>query len=70
MFKTLEDLVNIIRDRKSSQDASSYTTKLLKDKSVEHIMNTTGLCTKCKSCRETVRRIVLENAVESCSMRL
>jgi|MDSZ01.3.fsa_nt_gb bacterioferritin-associated ferredoxin len=44
--------------------------KLLKDKSVEHIMNTTGLCTKCKSCRETVRRIVLENAVESCSMRM
>ena len=34
MFKTLEDLVNIIRDRKSSQDASSYTTKLLKDKSL------------------------------------
>ena len=44
--------------------------KLLKDKSVEHIMNTTGLCTKCKSCRETVRKIVLENAVESCSMRM
>ena len=34
MLKTLEDLVNIIRDRKSSPDASSYTTKLLKDKSL------------------------------------
>ena len=44
--------------------------ELLKENTVEHIMNTTGLCTKCKSCRETVRRIVLENAVESCSMRM
>ena len=34
MLKTLEDLVNIIRDRKSSPDDSSYTTKLLKDKSL------------------------------------
>ena len=34
MLKTSEDLVNIIRDRKSSPDDSSYTTKLLKDKSL------------------------------------
>ena len=34
MLKTLEDLVNIIRDRKSSPDGSSYTTKLLNDKSL------------------------------------
>ena len=33
MLKTLEELVNIIRDRKSSDD-SSYTAKLLKDKSL------------------------------------
>lgn len=44
--------------------------ELLKENTVEYIMNTTGLCTQCKTCRETVRRIVLENAVESCSMRL
>lgn len=44
--------------------------ELLKENTVEHIMNTTGLCTQCKTCRETVRRIVLENALESCSMRL
>tara|TARA_B100000963_G_scaffold95730_1_gene82561 strand:- start:6713 stop:6997 length:285 start_codon:yes stop_codon:yes gene_type:complete len=32
MLKTLEDLINIIRKRKSSLDDDSYTTKLLKDK--------------------------------------
>ena len=34
MLKTLEDLINIIRDRKSSSNDSSYTSKLLKDKSL------------------------------------
>ena len=34
MLKTLENLINIIRDRKSSSDKSSYTSKLLKDKSL------------------------------------
>ena len=34
MLKTLEDLINTIRDRKSSSDDSSYTLKLLKDKSL------------------------------------
>ena len=34
MLKTLENLINIIRDRKSSLDDSSYTSKLLKDKSL------------------------------------
>ena len=34
MLKTLEDLINIIRDRKSSSDDSSYTSKLLRDKSL------------------------------------
>ncbi len=34
MLKTLEDLIKIIRVRKSSSDASSYTSKLLKDKSL------------------------------------
>ena len=34
MLKTLEDLIATIRQRKSSSDASSYTAKLLKDKSL------------------------------------
>ncbi len=34
MLNILEELVNIIRDRKSSSDSSSYTAKLLKDKSL------------------------------------
>ena len=34
MFKTLEDLIKIIRERKSSSDDNSYTSKLLKDKSL------------------------------------
>ena len=34
MFKTLEDLIATIRQRKSSSNVSSYTTKLLKDKSL------------------------------------
>ena len=32
MFKSLEELVNIIRDRKNSNLAKSYTNKLLNDK--------------------------------------
>ena len=34
MLKTLEDLIATIRQRKSSSDESSYTAKLLKDKSL------------------------------------
>ena len=34
MLKTLEDLIATIRQRKSSSDATSYTVKLLKDKSL------------------------------------
>ena len=34
MLKTLEDLISTIRQRKSSSDESSYTAKLLKDKSL------------------------------------
>ena len=34
MLKTLEDLIKIIRERKYSSDGSSYTSKLLKDKSL------------------------------------
>ena len=34
MLKTLEDLIKIIRERISSSDDSSYTAKLLKDKSL------------------------------------
>ena len=32
MLKSLEELVNIIRDRKNSDPKLSYTSKLLKDK--------------------------------------
>ena len=32
MLKPLEELVNIIRDRKNSNPEKSYTSKLLKDK--------------------------------------
>jgi hypothetical protein len=32
MFKTLEDLVKIIRDRKKSSSEKSYTHKLLNNK--------------------------------------
>ena len=34
MLKTLEYLIKIIRERKSLPDDSSYTSKLLKDKSL------------------------------------
>ena len=34
MLKTLEDLINIIRDRKNSSPDKSYTKKLLVDKSL------------------------------------
>ena len=34
MLKTLEDLISIIRQRKSSSDDKSYTSKLLKDKNL------------------------------------
>ena len=34
MLKTLENLINVIRDRKSSSDDSSYTSKLLKNRSL------------------------------------
>jgi phosphoribosyl-ATP pyrophosphohydrolase len=34
MFKILEDLIATIRQRKLSSDESSYTAKLLKDKSL------------------------------------
>ena len=34
MLKTLEDLIATIRQRKLSSDQSSYTAKLLKDKSL------------------------------------
>ena len=32
MLKTLEELINIIRQRKNSSDEKSYTNKLLSDK--------------------------------------
>ena len=32
MFKTLEELINVIRQRKNSSNENSYTNKLLSDK--------------------------------------
>ena len=32
MLKSLEELVNVIRDRKNSSSEKSYTSKLLNDK--------------------------------------
>ena len=34
MLKTLEELIELIRDRKKSSDESSYTKKLLHDKNL------------------------------------
>ena len=34
MLKTLEDLISIIRERKSSPNEKSYTSKLLSDKNL------------------------------------
>ena len=34
MLKTLENLINVIRDRKNSSPDKSYTKKLLEDKSL------------------------------------
>tara|TARA_Y100000589_G_C27033263_1_gene579941 strand:+ start:240 stop:512 length:273 start_codon:yes stop_codon:yes gene_type:complete len=34
MLKTLEDLISIIRERKSSPNEKSYTSKLLRDKNL------------------------------------
>tara|TARA_Y100000591_G_C21843929_1_gene707470 strand:- start:615 stop:890 length:276 start_codon:yes stop_codon:yes gene_type:complete len=34
MFKTLEELINIIRQRKKSPNEKSYTNKLIKDKNL------------------------------------
>jgi len=44
--------------------SESKLKSLLKENTVEHIINTTGLCTKCKTCKETVTKIILENALE------
>ena len=37
MFKNLEKLVQVIRDRKNSSTENSYTRKLLNDKSVDKV---------------------------------
>tara|TARA_Y100001980_G_C14380642_1_gene182773 strand:+ start:322 stop:597 length:276 start_codon:yes stop_codon:yes gene_type:complete len=34
MFKTLEELINIIRQRKKSPNEKSYTNKLIRDKNL------------------------------------
>ncbi len=44
MFKNLEDLINIIRERKKNSNPSSYTNKLLNDKklSIEKVKEEIG----------------------------
>ena len=44
MFKNLEDLINIIRERKKNSKLSSYTNKLLNDKklSIEKVKEEIG----------------------------
>jgi len=44
MFKNLEDLINIIRERKKNSKPSSYTNKLLNDKklSIEKVKEEIG----------------------------
>ena len=37
MLKSLEELVNIIRDRKNSNSEKSYTSKLLNDKKMNAV---------------------------------
>jgi len=44
--------------------SESKLKSLLNENTIEKIINTTGLCTKCKTCKETVKRLVLENAME------
>jgi len=44
--------------------------QLLKENTIEHLMNTVGICRQCGTCKETVKRLLLENAVESCNMRM
>lgn len=46
--------------------SESKLKDLLRENSIEEIMNTTGLCTNCKTCKQTVQKIVLENAYEKC----
>ncbi len=43
--------------------------KLLMNITIERIVATAGLC-KCPTCRKSIRRAVLENALESSNMRL
>lgn len=51
--------------------SESKLKELLKENTIEKIINTTGLCTNCKTCKDTVHKIVLENAFEELdSMRL
>lgn len=44
--------------------SESELKDLLKNNSLESIINNTGLCTKCKTCKGTVSRLVLQNAQE------
>ena len=52
MLKYLEELVNIIRDRKNSNPEKSYTSKLLNDKK----MNVSKLNEEVKELVEAVRK--------------
>ena len=42
---------------------------ILEKNTIEKLYNTVGLC-KCHGCKEKLKRLLLERAVESCSMRM
>ena len=52
MLKSLEELVNIIRDRKNSNPEKSYTSKLLRDKK----MNVTKVNEEVKELIEAIQK--------------
>jgi len=52
MLKSLEELVNIIRDRKNSNPEKSYTSKLLNDKK----MNVAKLNEEVKELIDTIQK--------------
>ena len=39
MFKTLEELISVIRQRKTSSSEKSYTSKLLIDKKLKNVFH-------------------------------
>lgn len=42
---------------------------ILEKNTIEKLVNTVGLC-KCRGCKDKLKRLMLEKAVESCNMRV